>query len=128
MEQERRPSRDGAVLLGGEQPFPVRDRDKLKASSAARARLSWLMRFFPWHAEARHGEIQAASEMASEPSSTGSGTGALRSALKRGLIDRGRREVCGAEQTDGHHYDYERPIVVRWLCHRHHRAEHKKSA
>lgn len=51
---------------------------------------------------------------------------AVRSALKRGLITRGPCEVCGDETTDAHHDDYSRPLVVRWLCRRHHKAEHAK--
>lgn len=35
-------------------------------------------------------------------------------------------EVCGLENTEAHHDDYEQPLVVRWLCRRHHRAWHKR--
>lgn len=49
---------------------------------------------------------------------------ALASAIKRGLIERQPCEECGAEPTDGHHHDYDRPIAVRWLCRRHHRQLH----
>ena len=51
---------------------------------------------------------------------------ALRSALRRGLIERGRCEVCGEAQTDGHHPDYDRPMKVQWLCRKHHRELHRK--
>ncbi|MEH7869692.1 hypothetical protein V7795_21430 [Rhizobium laguerreae] len=51
---------------------------------------------------------------------------ALRSAIRRGLISRGCCEVCGAEDTDGHHDDYDRPLDVAWLCRLHHRAEHRR--
>lgn len=53
---------------------------------------------------------------------------ALRSALRRGLLERGPCEVCGAEKTDAHHDpdDYDRPMAVRWLCRLHHKAEHKR--
>ncbi|MCF6112391.1 hypothetical protein [Mesorhizobium muleiense] len=51
---------------------------------------------------------------------------ALRSALRKGLVVRGKCEVCGAENTDGHHDDYDRPMVVRWLCRLHHRHVHMK--
>ena len=51
---------------------------------------------------------------------------ALRSAIRKGLISRGGCEVCGAEETDGHHDDYDRPLDVRWLCRLHHRAVHRK--
>lgn len=45
---------------------------------------------------------------------------ALRSAIRKGLIQRGPCEVCGTtENVDGHHDDYDRPMAVRWLCRRH---------
>lgn len=50
----------------------------------------------------------------------------LRSAIKKGLIDREPCEVCGALDVDGHHDDYDMPMVVRWLCRLHHKAEHRR--
>lgn len=50
---------------------------------------------------------------------------ALQSALSRGLLERQACEVCGAEKTDGHHDDYDRPMAVRWLCRLHHKAAHR---
>ena len=55
---------------------------------------------------------------------------ALRSALNRGLIERGSCEVCGAIHGEdgaiihGHHDDYDKPMAVRWLCMPHHRQHH----
>lgn len=51
---------------------------------------------------------------------------ALRSALKRGLVQATPCEVCGTQPAEAHHPDYDRPMVVQWLCRRHHRAAHKK--
>lgn len=50
---------------------------------------------------------------------------ALRSAIRRGLIAPEPCAECGAEKVDGHHDDYDKPMAVRWLCRRHHRAMHK---
>lgn len=50
----------------------------------------------------------------------------VRSALKRGLITKGPCDVCGAEEVDAHHDDYQRPGDVRWLCRRHHQQLHAK--
>lgn len=50
---------------------------------------------------------------------------ALRSAIRRGLIVPEPCAECGAEKVDGHHDDYDKPMAVRWLCRRHHRAMHK---
>jgi len=52
---------------------------------------------------------------------------ALRSAIKKGLIERGPCEVCGNEHVDGHHDDYDKPMVVRWLCRLHHRHLHART-
>ncbi|MCJ8053878.1 hypothetical protein GB928_018640 [Shinella curvata] len=48
----------------------------------------------------------------------------VRSALKKGLLNKEPCEVCGAENVDAHHDDYSRPGVVRWLCRLHHRHHH----
>ena len=45
-------------------------------------------------------------------------------ALKTGKLVRWPCEVCGDEQSDGHHPDYSRPLVVVWLCKKHHREVH----
>lgn len=34
-------------------------------------------------------------------------------------------EVCGNPNTEAHHDDYSKPLEVRWLCFKHHRAWHK---
>lgn len=34
-------------------------------------------------------------------------------------------EVCGEEKSEAHHDDYERPLDVRWLCHKHHMEHHR---
>ncbi|WP_287208691.1 hypothetical protein [Mesorhizobium sp.] len=51
---------------------------------------------------------------------------ALRSALKKGLIEKEPCGVCGAHEVDGHHDDYNRPMDVRWFCRRHHKQEHRR--
>ena len=45
-------------------------------------------------------------------------------ALERGKIERKPCEVCGSEQTDAHHYDYNKPLDVMWLCRKHHAEWH----
>ena len=51
---------------------------------------------------------------------------ALRSALKRGLIIQKPCEQCGNLDAEAHHYDYDKPMDVRWLCRLHHRHVHRK--
>lgn len=50
----------------------------------------------------------------------------LRSALKRGLVLQSKCEVCGDADTEAHHDDYDKPMVVRWFCRLHHKAEHRR--
>lgn len=50
---------------------------------------------------------------------------ATASALRRGLLKRQPCERCGGEPADGHHDDYQRPLAVRWLCRRCHKAAHR---
>ena len=51
---------------------------------------------------------------------------ALESALRRGIVERAPCVVCGKNEVDGHHTDYDRPLAVTWLCRRHHVAEHRR--
>jgi hypothetical protein len=51
--------------------------------------------------------------------------GMVRAAVLNGLLIRGTCEVCGEENTEGHHDDYDRPLDVRWFCKAHHEALHK---
>jgi len=49
---------------------------------------------------------------------------ATRSAVRRGLIQRGPCAECGSPKTDAHHPDHRNPLDVVWLCRRHHRQLH----
>ena len=49
---------------------------------------------------------------------------AVRVALRKGTLRRGQCEVCGSFLVDAHHDDYAQPLLVRWLCRRHHQALH----
>lgn len=49
----------------------------------------------------------------------------LQRAVKTGQIVRQPCEKCGGV-AHGHHEDYSLPLVVRWLCPKHHTEEHKK--
>lgn len=48
----------------------------------------------------------------------------IEAALKAGRIHRLPCWTCGKEKTDAHHYDYDSPMDVTWLCRKHHRQTH----
>jgi len=50
----------------------------------------------------------------------------LYNALRTGKIQRKPCEICGEEETHGHHEDYDKPLDVRWLCQKHHREYHEE--
>lgn len=46
-------------------------------------------------------------------------------AVKTGKIKRMACEICGTvEDVHGHHEDYSKPLLVQWLCRKHHREKH----
>lgn len=46
-------------------------------------------------------------------------------ALRAGILVKGPCEVCGnTTAVHGHHDDYAQPLVVRWLCPKHHSEWH----
>lgn len=50
----------------------------------------------------------------------------VRTALKRGKIQRQGCVVCGDIKTQAHHEDYSKPLDVVWLCPAHHSSRHKE--
>ena len=50
--------------------------------------------------------------------------GATRSAIRRGLIQRGPCEVCSSATADAHYPDHRQPLLIVWLCRLHHRRLH----
>lgn len=50
--------------------------------------------------------------------------GKLWTALKNGTIKRCPCEKCGADKSQAHHTDYTQPLLVNWLCFKHHREAH----
>lgn len=51
---------------------------------------------------------------------------AVSNAIRDGRLMRGPCEVCGNVKAQAHHDDYRRPLVVRWLCRKHHLEHHGK--
>ena len=46
-------------------------------------------------------------------------------AFKSGKLVRERCKICGSENTEMHHPDYDKPLKVTWLCSKHHHQAHK---
>ena len=46
--------------------------------------------------------------------------------LKRGKLQKNPCVECGAENSQMHHPDYEKPLYVVWLCRKCHLMEHHK--
>lgn len=51
---------------------------------------------------------------------------AVAKAVKHGTLVSQPCEVCGKLESNGHHDDYDKPLVVRWLCQEHHVAWHQE--
>lgn len=49
-------------------------------------------------------------------------------AVRDGKLMKAACEVCGETRVQAHHEDYRRPLVVRWLCRKHHLAAEGKIA
>ena len=46
--------------------------------------------------------------------------------IKSGLITRRSCEICNTPNAEAHHDDYTQPMMVRWLCRKHHADHHSK--
>lgn len=46
-------------------------------------------------------------------------------AIRNGQLISQPCEKCGKRRVQAHHLDYNKPLDVRWLCAKHHRAEHQ---
>lgn len=44
--------------------------------------------------------------------------------LRRGKLQRKPCSVCGGK-AEMHHPDYDEPLIIEWLCRRHHLALHR---
>jgi len=50
--------------------------------------------------------------------------GIVAKAIKNGELIRQACGVCGNEKVHAHHEDYDKPLDVVWLCHKHHMKLH----
>lgn len=49
---------------------------------------------------------------------------AIRNAIRRNEMQKLPCEICGNKRSEGHHDDYTKPLIVRWLCRKHHKEYH----
>lgn len=47
--------------------------------------------------------------------------------LRAGNITKSACEVCGDKKSVAHHDDYDKPLVVRWMCQAHHKQWHEQN-
>jgi hypothetical protein len=50
----------------------------------------------------------------------------VKGAITDGSLVRQPCETCGKLASEAHHDDYSKPLDVRWLCRKHHRAWHRE--
>lgn len=73
----------------------------------------------------REWRARGGGQLSKEDRRRASARSTLNVAISRGKIRRGSCEVCGTlRDVEGHHEDYDFPLVVRWLCREHHRDLH----
>lgn len=49
----------------------------------------------------------------------------IRNRVYKGQLKRGCCLVCGSANAIAHHYDYNKPLDIFWLCRRHHLQLHR---
>lgn len=52
----------------------------------------------------------------------------VRRAIRDGFLTPAPCESCGAERSEAHHDNYDKPLDVRWLCNKCHKKEHTGEA
>jgi len=62
--------------------------------------------------------------MSPEERKKGNARAQVARALKEGVLTRMPCDKCGAVNTVGHHEDYDKPLIVQWLCRSCHHWHH----
>ena len=52
----------------------------------------------------------------------------ISNAIRDGKLSKKPCEICGDLNSEAHHYDYSKPLDVKWLCRAHHLELHGKIA
>lgn len=73
------------------------------------------------HAEQMRNSRRKYSELFPEARKRANARTRLKHYVKAGKVKKGPCEVCGStEKIEAHHEDYDKPLVVHWLCRKHH--------
>lgn len=67
------------------------------------------------------------SELSDDEKKKSNARAYLKEYVRRGIVKKHPCEVCGNEKSEGHHLNYKYPLVVKWLCKKHHIELHKNS-
>ena len=46
--------------------------------------------------------------------------------IQKGILIKQPCEICSELKVEAHHTDYNKPLLVKWLCHKHHMELHRK--
>lgn len=102
-----------------------RERYKDDPASATKRTTQWRKenpdRFNGLAKKSYHGQLESCPERPLARS-------AMAVAIRQGSLVRKPCEVCGEQKSEGHHWSYakEHWLDVKWLCRKHHAAEHRR--
>ena len=120
--QKRQRSFDGVTAAC---KFCLRQRDQARYKGERRKRLSDHRRYMQT-ATGKEAHKQATKKWQSKNKEKRACHVLFGTAMKQGRIKKKSCEVCGEREVHGHHNDYAQPLVVRWLCSKHHVELHRK--
>lgn len=49
-------------------------------------------------------------------------------AIYHGILKKQPCQVCGSKKSHVHHLDYTKPLLIEWLCRKHHMERHRRYA
>ena len=52
----------------------------------------------------------------------------INSLVRNGKLKQQSCEVCKSKKSEAHHPDYRKPLLIQWLCRKHHLEKHKKNS
>lgn len=77
------------------------------------------------HAEHMRNTRPKHSELNPEARKKANARAYLKTYIRRGKIKKQPCEICKDPNSEAHHEDYDKPLVVIWLCRKHHLEHHQ---